>query len=284
MAAKAAPVTVTAGIAPFPASASLASRAVLDGSSITTFVMASVRSLHVRPILKAVSTLSPVSTQTRIPAVCICLMVSGTASCSRSSMAVAPTRFSGPDSSSSEINSDTRWLRVSDIKAWASTYLLCHDSYSSWSRSREAKQRVRKPWQASCQRWCSHTLESFTCGKTEVSAPFNRTEICPLGSRTTTDILFRSLSNSKMSKISTHTLCVLTGQPTAVSSAACSESLCTSISAPSRVNRTNSRPRARAALTRANSSGDEAWYVDLPNLSGVKDETLFPSPTLPSTV
>mmetsp|Transcript_24344 Transcript_24344/g.91943 ORF Transcript_24344/g.91943 Transcript_24344/m.91943 type:complete len:476 (-) Transcript_24344:383-1810(-) len=53
--------------------------------------MASVSSLQVRPMLIAVSTLSPVSTHVLMPARARSEMVCGTPSCSLSSMAVAPT-------------------------------------------------------------------------------------------------------------------------------------------------------------------------------------------------
>lgn len=88
----------------------------LSASSFFTFTICWFKSwlsnLHENPMLIAVSTLSPVSTQTLIPADFSAWIVGPTSSCNLSSIAVAPTR-------------------IKSFSSYACTFVIC--SSRSWS-------------------------------------------------------------------------------------------------------------------------------------------------------
>mmetsp|Transcript_3497 Transcript_3497/g.10967 ORF Transcript_3497/g.10967 Transcript_3497/m.10967 type:complete len:215 (+) Transcript_3497:1860-2504(+) len=109
IASSATPVTIRASCLPL-SPASLRLDAMVETSLCTwlassvlsrvAMYISSVRTRELKPMLRAVSSLSPVNTQSLMPACRTFTMVSGTWSCSLSSMAVAPT-ISMPTSISS---------------------------------------------------------------------------------------------------------------------------------------------------------------------------------------
>mmetsp|Transcript_12492 Transcript_12492/g.34460 ORF Transcript_12492/g.34460 Transcript_12492/m.34460 type:complete len:282 (+) Transcript_12492:1130-1975(+) len=191
------------------------SRTSVGPPSNMMFSILSVRRRQALPILRAVSSLSPVSIQIAIPAEHRCWMVSGTPSCKRSSMPVAPNNLSPGFVSISHTSLSTRIWRSSVTVALACSYLSCQSAYSAGEISLQPKQSVLNPCMANFRRCSSIFLapRSSTCGNTELSAPFSKSATQPFGYRTTTDILFRSLSNSHKSSTSMCNVRGVTPQP-----------------------------------------------------------------------
>mmetsp|Transcript_61638 Transcript_61638/g.193192 ORF Transcript_61638/g.193192 Transcript_61638/m.193192 type:complete len:205 (+) Transcript_61638:592-1206(+) len=92
-------------------------RVVPSSSSMVWMFISSVSTSVLKPMFRAVSSLSPVSTQSLMPASRSFLMVSGTLSCSLSSMAVAPRISRGLSISSATSSSRCSRSRVSRF-AW----------------------------------------------------------------------------------------------------------------------------------------------------------------------
>ena len=112
--------------------------------TMTSFIH-SLSRLQVRAMEMAVSSLSPVSIHTWMPASRRASIVSGTPSCSLSSTAVAPSssRFVSSRAAQAPTFSD----RFSS-DTLASLYSLAHSFHSSSASTRRPTQRVRKPRRA----------------------------------------------------------------------------------------------------------------------------------------
>mmetsp|Transcript_69354 Transcript_69354/g.200919 ORF Transcript_69354/g.200919 Transcript_69354/m.200919 type:complete len:240 (-) Transcript_69354:1891-2610(-) len=104
--------------------------------------MSSVKSRHARTISTAVSVLSPVSTQKRIPAALIVTIASGTPACSLSSIALMPARFS--ECSSSAATAAMASSRPSALDS-AAVHFARHPWKASGVIRFDAKTKVRKP-------------------------------------------------------------------------------------------------------------------------------------------
>ena len=124
------------------------------GYSSKSFI-SSVSNAQEKPMVFAVSILSPVSTQTLMPAFLSCKIVSGTCSCNLSSIAVAPTieRFTSSSSCSSSI-----CCARPSIRFFASSYFSFQIRNSSRSSLRCPSTSVLRP---STAMWSSLEARSW---------------------------------------------------------------------------------------------------------------------------
>mmetsp|Transcript_14793 Transcript_14793/g.21543 ORF Transcript_14793/g.21543 Transcript_14793/m.21543 type:complete len:211 (+) Transcript_14793:1785-2417(+) len=201
-------------------------------------------------MFSAVSRLSPVRTQMRMPAIANVAIVSGTPICSLSSMAVAPTNWrSFSISSAASISLSSRPVSA----CWAARWSSSHSRQSSSRSCRCASTRVRKP---SFANPFSASLSSSTCTESSLSrstitlsAPLINNMILPSGVRQTRDMRLRVLLNLLM--LSTSYVSLLP------------KALMVCVFA---VLAQKKKPRHFAASTSAPSSGDSAWYLILAGL------------------
>mmetsp|Transcript_29973 Transcript_29973/g.87282 ORF Transcript_29973/g.87282 Transcript_29973/m.87282 type:complete len:204 (-) Transcript_29973:1332-1943(-) len=120
--------------------------------------MSLVRSLQEKPMLMAVAILSPVRTQSLIPALFRFAIVSGTPSWRRSSMAVAPMRTSSFSMSAAALGiSSSRSFEVA-----AAFQVSSQSSASALDRVFMARTSVRRPSVAKISRWFSRIFLSPT--------------------------------------------------------------------------------------------------------------------------
>mmetsp|Transcript_134266 Transcript_134266/g.374239 ORF Transcript_134266/g.374239 Transcript_134266/m.374239 type:complete len:243 (-) Transcript_134266:303-1031(-) len=195
MPASASPVTIRACLRPPLSSNLAAASASVVPSFLSTVWMfiSSVSTFVLKPMLRAVSSLSPVSTQSLIPASRNFTMVSGTSSCSLSSMAVAPRISIGLSISSATAASCSSRSRVARL---AASWRCCHAETSLPLSLRQPITRVRRPSLENSLRSCSNFLCSL-CALSSItlSAPFTKSMYSE--SRwTTTDMRFRVDVNS----------------------------------------------------------------------------------------
>lgn len=143
--------------------------------------MSALKCLHEFEMLMAVSRLSPVSTQTLMPAMRNASSVSGTLSWSRSSTAVAPT--SCICVSITSYTCANRSSRLSDMSSYASLSNWSYMAMSAGDMTRHARASVRQPsWLNFVMAW----FRSFTLlvslskhfANTEFSAPFFYWDFC----------------------------------------------------------------------------------------------------------
>mmetsp|Transcript_24661 Transcript_24661/g.79373 ORF Transcript_24661/g.79373 Transcript_24661/m.79373 type:complete len:331 (+) Transcript_24661:1233-2225(+) len=164
--------------------------------SSTSSCVRSASSWHAYPMLIAVSCLSPVSIQTLILASRRSRMVSGTPSCSLSSIAVAPTMVQSRSiSSAASANNSSR----PSIAFAASLYRASHRSASAADSSRLASTSVRSPSEANAVRCLSSTARCPSArarSNMTLSAPLASSTVCPPGMRTTTLMRLRAEENS----------------------------------------------------------------------------------------
>mmetsp|Transcript_36699 Transcript_36699/g.110895 ORF Transcript_36699/g.110895 Transcript_36699/m.110895 type:complete len:323 (+) Transcript_36699:1235-2203(+) len=207
-------------------------------------------------MLRAVSSLSPVRTQSLMPAVRMLTIVSATPSCSLSSMPVAPTISRSTSSFSAAAAS--RASRSCNAVC-AASYSACHDANSSAPRLRRASTRVRRPsWANSARCACSSESDFAARSSITLSAPFASTSSSPVVVRATTDIRFLAELNALTARISYFRA----PGPAAGSSATSTDRLC-----PARFRKF--QPNAPAASTSAPSSGLSASYLTVPHWSVV---------------
>mmetsp|Transcript_82960 Transcript_82960/g.235350 ORF Transcript_82960/g.235350 Transcript_82960/m.235350 type:complete len:318 (+) Transcript_82960:2145-3098(+) len=166
--------------------------------SRTSTCISSVSTPLLKPMLRAVSSLSPVSTQSLMPAFRMLSTAAGTPSCSLSSMAEAPTT-SRPLSISTAASVRAP-LRFATLRS-AASYLRSQSSFSLGWRRRRAKTSVRRPWRENSPRWsCSASWPLAAQSRIALSAPLARTWNWPSCS-TTTDMRFRVESNAFTARI-----------------------------------------------------------------------------------
>mmetsp|Transcript_39586 Transcript_39586/g.102483 ORF Transcript_39586/g.102483 Transcript_39586/m.102483 type:complete len:326 (-) Transcript_39586:889-1866(-) len=165
----------TASPSPWPASSVMMSISVL-------------RTRVLKPMLRAVSSLSPVSTHSLIPAMRMRTIVSWTPSCSLSSMAVTPTTESCVSSlSAAAASSSSR----PDNAFWASSYSTFQMVYSVSVNTLLASTRVRRPSLANSVSVSSMPgVTSLDLSSMMLSAPLTSSTISPDFLRTTTDMRF----------------------------------------------------------------------------------------------
>mmetsp|Transcript_106898 Transcript_106898/g.309238 ORF Transcript_106898/g.309238 Transcript_106898/m.309238 type:complete len:396 (-) Transcript_106898:1318-2505(-) len=158
------------------------------GASKTAISILSLSTFVLKPMLRAVSNLSPVSTQSLMPALRNRTMVLATSSCNLSSIAVAPT-ISKFTSILSATSANMASRSVCDVCADSKS--ACQASTSSAESFRRASTNVLKPSCANSMRCDSISLlnEAARWSMT-LSAPFTSTQVSPEGARTTTDIRF----------------------------------------------------------------------------------------------
>mmetsp|Transcript_7573 Transcript_7573/g.22358 ORF Transcript_7573/g.22358 Transcript_7573/m.22358 type:complete len:341 (-) Transcript_7573:1575-2597(-) len=203
------------------------------------------------PMLIAVSCLSPVIIQTRMPPSIRVSIASGTPSCSLSSMAVTPS--SSICTSSCSAAAAMRASRSSSEEA-ACSYFRCHASHSPASSTLVAMTRVRRPFTEKACRFSCVSASSFSSvparsrGSITASEPLHSSLMVPSGERATTDMRARSELNSN----STSTSCVTR----------CPWKL---MVIWERVRPMNSKPSCRAPSTSATSSGLGPWYLKSPS-------------------
>mmetsp|Transcript_100403 Transcript_100403/g.289980 ORF Transcript_100403/g.289980 Transcript_100403/m.289980 type:complete len:252 (+) Transcript_100403:374-1129(+) len=207
-------------------------------------------------MFRAVSSLSPVSTQSLMPAARRREIVSPTPTWSLSSMPVAPTssRFVSSFSATA-----ARSPSLLDCAVCAFSNSECQASYSCVLRRRLPRTNVLKPSCASSVR-CAGRLGAEEADRSSMtlSAPFTSTQISPDGLRTTVDIRF--LADVKAFTASTvYSLADLADPPRWSTS---THSVC-----PARLLRF--QPNSRTASTRAPSSGLSASYFFVPHWSSV---------------
>mmetsp|Transcript_19225 Transcript_19225/g.55155 ORF Transcript_19225/g.55155 Transcript_19225/m.55155 type:complete len:268 (-) Transcript_19225:1751-2554(-) len=175
-------------VRPLVSSSRILSPSASGGLSTSTIVMDSSSTFELKPMLRAVSSLSPVRTHKLMPALRSISIVLGTSSWSLSSMAVAPAIsrfFSIP--SAAAASSPARSPR--DFAA--ASYLVFHALASLAGNSRRPISKVRRPWFAKVFNASSNTI-SFLLARSIItlSAPFTNKKYLPSRS-TTTDCLFR---------------------------------------------------------------------------------------------
>mmetsp|Transcript_20503 Transcript_20503/g.56885 ORF Transcript_20503/g.56885 Transcript_20503/m.56885 type:complete len:361 (+) Transcript_20503:2615-3697(+) len=118
-------------------------------SAISVRCIRGVRTLVEYPISMAVSRLSPVNTQSLIPALPSVAMVSGTPTCSLSSMAVAPTMCRSLSSASAaSVSFSSRPL----MAVAAAVNCSSHSSHCASVRKRTPRTSVRRPSDANSPR------------------------------------------------------------------------------------------------------------------------------------
>mmetsp|Transcript_13215 Transcript_13215/g.31367 ORF Transcript_13215/g.31367 Transcript_13215/m.31367 type:complete len:470 (-) Transcript_13215:1242-2651(-) len=257
--------------ASFSSSAPSGGRAARSSAAIRMSCISVERSAVANPMLMAVSSLSPVSTQILIKALPSCAMHSPTFSWSLSSRAVTPCSCSADLYSVDVSNRAEGWFGCEWFSSiWdaiarsasslpsgssvAATYCLFHAAYSSAVMARPANTSVRRPWseKRSMCIWVSskneHAAWSIN-GMTEVSAPLTRSMRAPRASLTTTEVRLRLLSNAFTFRIVYVTSDPL---PTGPSDILITISFITRLQ--------KKKPQLRAAVTNAPSSGDSAWY------------------------
>eukprot|EP00659_Diplonema_papillatum_P016999 gene16998-biopygen17169 len=183
-------------------------------------------------------------------------IVSGTPSCSLSSIAVAPETVKSSSISSYAFCSATS-LASPGCTAAASIFLL-HAWYSSAGTSLYPRTRVRSPADANVRRWASSVSTSLsvdrprTRGSIRSSAPFVYSVTTPVPRfRNRIDIIFRSLSNSITCRISCSSVAPVVPVRAMV------------VTFFVRCRREN--PIFTAAFTSASSSGDAAAYRVVPS-------------------
>mmetsp|Transcript_23389 Transcript_23389/g.49879 ORF Transcript_23389/g.49879 Transcript_23389/m.49879 type:complete len:215 (+) Transcript_23389:2731-3375(+) len=151
--------------------------------------MLSVRTRVLNPIFLAVSSLSPVKTQSFMPASLSTSMVSSTFSCSLSSIAVIPTSFKSHSTRSAAAANCCSRLSMA---FWAVSKAILKVSQSSSLSGRLPKTRVLKPCEENFRR-CGSSQSSTLAALAimTLSAPFTRTTRSPLsGLSATTDWRF----------------------------------------------------------------------------------------------
>ena len=169
-------------------------------ASILGLSMPSLSKLQAKPMLIAVSILSPVSTQSLMPAFLIMWLVSLTPTWSLSSIAVAPKRVNSYSSIALTASSlPSRSVR--DV--YASIYLSFHWSYSFWVIDFSAISSVLSPVFEYSSKWSSVYATILGLGYCWLSkgfiiesAPLVITMMRPSGDLTTDVILLRAESNS----------------------------------------------------------------------------------------
>mmetsp|Transcript_100683 Transcript_100683/g.280419 ORF Transcript_100683/g.280419 Transcript_100683/m.280419 type:complete len:308 (+) Transcript_100683:1905-2828(+) len=165
-----------------------------DVLSIVTIFISSVRTFELKPMLRAVSSLSPVRTHSLMSAWRMSVIVCGTSSCSLSSMAVAPTTVMPTSISSAALaRASSRFCKVRS----AALYVLSHSLTVSASSSFRAITKVRKPSCANCDRCCVSLWGWFgdrLLSIITLSAPLHKRRYFSLN-LTTTDMRFRVESN-----------------------------------------------------------------------------------------
>mmetsp|Transcript_59048 Transcript_59048/g.189909 ORF Transcript_59048/g.189909 Transcript_59048/m.189909 type:complete len:285 (-) Transcript_59048:1059-1913(-) len=162
--------------------------------SSTLIHMSSVNTRELKPMLRAVSSLSPVRTQSLMSALRMSSMVSGTLSCSLSSMAVTPTTsISVSISTATFVRAPSR----SSISRCAASYFFCHFSAYTVLSCLRATTKVLKPSLANSVRFfttASWFLGSAALSSITLSAPLHRSRYLP-SIFTTTDMRFLVESN-----------------------------------------------------------------------------------------
>mmetsp|Transcript_26453 Transcript_26453/g.66596 ORF Transcript_26453/g.66596 Transcript_26453/m.66596 type:complete len:281 (+) Transcript_26453:277-1119(+) len=211
MSSRAAPVTMTALFSVSrPESLEASSLTRLDiacdvpASSLSkvAMVMLEVSTRALKPMFRAVSSLSPVRTQRLIPASRSRSIVSGTCACNLSSMAVTPTiSMSTSSSSATFASSPSR----SVMACWASWYFFSHASHSPFVSARRLTTSVLRPSPAKVPRADSSSFSVFLLSLEDLSimtlsAPFANKKyswsLC-----TTTDIRLRAESKALTARI-----------------------------------------------------------------------------------
>mmetsp|Transcript_124610 Transcript_124610/g.311654 ORF Transcript_124610/g.311654 Transcript_124610/m.311654 type:complete len:315 (+) Transcript_124610:2032-2976(+) len=211
MTSSAAPVTIMAfsrlskllNLAASASTALATEAAVLSGArSSVAIVIPASRTLALKPIFLAVSSLSPVRTHRLIPASRSFSMVSGTPVCNLSSIAVTPTM-----SKSTSISSATRAKLPSRSSKdfWAAWYLSSQRRHSSCRSVRLPMTNVLRPSPAKFVKASSKLAPRFLLATDDLSsitlsAPFAKRKNSP-PFWTTTDILLRAESNALTARI-----------------------------------------------------------------------------------
>mmetsp|Transcript_30247 Transcript_30247/g.64356 ORF Transcript_30247/g.64356 Transcript_30247/m.64356 type:complete len:217 (-) Transcript_30247:21-671(-) len=141
--------------------------------------MSSVKRRHALTISTAVSVLSPVRTQKRMPAALIVSMASGTPSCNLSSMALTPESIK--ECSSSAATAAMTASR-SCFAAPAAIHFWCQCSKKACSMIFDVIARVRKPCNEYCIKCNSDCLSkgSSQRGPMTLSAPLQMQKYSPL--------------------------------------------------------------------------------------------------------
>mmetsp|Transcript_54713 Transcript_54713/g.127997 ORF Transcript_54713/g.127997 Transcript_54713/m.127997 type:complete len:240 (+) Transcript_54713:125-844(+) len=114
---------------------------VRSGSMVWMF-MESVKTLALKPMFRAVSSLSPVSTQSFTPAFRMSSMVSGTPTCSLSSMAVTPTSSTSFSISAATLSNSASFPVTF---CFAASHFASQFVNSDWLSFFRPKSNVRKP-------------------------------------------------------------------------------------------------------------------------------------------
>mmetsp|Transcript_96067 Transcript_96067/g.277442 ORF Transcript_96067/g.277442 Transcript_96067/m.277442 type:complete len:269 (-) Transcript_96067:1506-2312(-) len=195
MAPSAWPVTISARCSKRRSPRAASARPMASSSSsMMAMVISGVSTFVLKPMFRAVSSLSPVSTHNLIPARRMFSMASGTPSCNLSSIAVAPRIVmdrSTPSATSASFCSRS-W-----VARFALSYPSRKPSTSLLLSLRAPITRVRKPCIENSFKCCSNT-GCFVSVRSSItlSAPFTRSMYsggppCPPFS-TTTDIRFRA--------------------------------------------------------------------------------------------
>mmetsp|Transcript_146940 Transcript_146940/g.471729 ORF Transcript_146940/g.471729 Transcript_146940/m.471729 type:complete len:248 (+) Transcript_146940:1329-2072(+) len=212
-------------------------------------VVASVKSWQDFAMSTAVSVLSPVRTQRRMPMALMVLMASGTPSCNRSSTAVRPTK-SKPFSNFAPTSAIFSSL-VSSMTFFAMVYSALHDSNSSLPIVRMPTMSVRRPCLEKAAKSAEQGTLNFSVSKPSMtlSAPLvmqNTWFLC----FTMTDMRLRS--EEKASSCNTMNFLSLLAGPSSVIS---------EVPVAFRVRLQNRTPASCATWTSATSSGDMPWNL-----------------------
>mmetsp|Transcript_45694 Transcript_45694/g.120431 ORF Transcript_45694/g.120431 Transcript_45694/m.120431 type:complete len:355 (+) Transcript_45694:2095-3159(+) len=219
-------------------------------------------SWHANAMLIAVSSLSPVSTHTAMPARDMSAIAVGTPDCSLSSMAVEPSSVRSfsimPISRSISLGSSRSFFSSSVAEPHAAMYSECHRSNDASSTSLQPSTSVRSPsleWSFMC---ASVRVTSCSCPTRSslsitLSAPLESSWILPVASsRRIVDMRLRadekSSTESTVNDMTEFDLVSVT-----------------KIWSLSRF--VNSKPKKAAAATSAASSGDAAESLGLPSTS-----------------
>mmetsp|Transcript_69932 Transcript_69932/g.221563 ORF Transcript_69932/g.221563 Transcript_69932/m.221563 type:complete len:340 (-) Transcript_69932:1692-2711(-) len=225
-------------------------------SPASTRLMSSASRLQLSAMEHAVSSLSPVSIHTLMPAPKRSAMASGTPSCSLSSTAVAPRRTrSRSRASAASASISSRPVRETCAR-WKPA---CQLANSSSLTSRAATQSVRYPARhmvSMCAWVASRTPPGGCCaarrGNITLSAPLLRRRMPPPGARHTTLIRLRALVKSSSASTSYSRGTREAAGPPGRAPASLTRTL-------SLVRSASTTPSLAAPSTSASSSGEAAW-------------------------